>query len=229
MKTNGLPIPIIGNAKFIVVLDTFFDLDKIQMLLDMESCLECCLMLVVKCTGKNIQNCSPFSFLSRMFVYVSFNFFWNIGSNSPVRLMTACNTWWKGKLCPADVNITFDVECLKRKDWKWEAIQCQKRKAILLTTFVTIVNYSAFKFLTLGVSDEGYCRDALCALTLLYTFLLLSLGWYLCWWTSGPVQVKTWLIKCRYQIKHAWSISKITFISYAQSQNIWKPKENQRA
>ena len=91
MKTNGLPIPIIGNAKFIVVLDTFWDLDLLTRWLA----------------------------LSRIFVYVSFNFFWNIVSYSPVRLMTACNTWWKGNLCPAGVNITFDVE-RERKDCSFE-------------------------------------------------------------------------------------------------------------
>jgi len=37
--------------------------------------------------------------------------------------------------------------------------------------------------LPFSVSDEGYSRKALCALNLISTFLLLSLGRYLCWWT----------------------------------------------
>jgi len=50
--------------------------------------------------------------------------------------------------------------------------------------------------------DEGYYRNASCALNI-STFLLLSLGWYLCWWTISPegiirpvvsVSALTWFI-----------------------------------
>ena len=34
-----------------------------------------------------------------------------------------------------------------------------------------------------SVSDEGYSRNASCALNLISTFLLLSLSRYLWWWT----------------------------------------------
>jgi len=37
-----------------------------------------------------------------------------------------------------------------------------------------------------SVSDEGYSRNASCALNLISTFVLLSLGRYLCWWTISP-------------------------------------------
>ena len=36
---------------------------------------------------------------------------------------------------------------------------------------------------TLCVLDEGYSRNASCVLNLISTFLLLSQGRYICWWT----------------------------------------------
>jgi hypothetical protein len=41
-------------------------------------------------------------------------------------------------------------------------------------------------YTTLSVPDEGYSRYASCALHLISTFLLLSLGQYLCSWTISP-------------------------------------------
>jgi hypothetical protein len=38
----------------------------------------------------------------------------------------------------------------------------------------------------LSVPDADYSRNVSCALNLISTFLLLSLGWYLCWWTISP-------------------------------------------
>jgi hypothetical protein len=40
--------------------------------------------------------------------------------------------------------------------------------------------------LTLSVLDEGYFKNASCALNLISTFLLLSQDRYLCWWTISP-------------------------------------------
>ena len=45
--------------------------------------------------------------------------------------------------------------------------------------------YLAFQFcLALSVHDAGYSR---CTLNLIYTFVLLSLGWCLCWWTESII------------------------------------------
>jgi hypothetical protein len=41
----------------------------------------------------------------------------------------------------------------------------------------------------LRVTDEGYSRNASCALNLISMLLLLSLGRYLCWWTISPVGI----------------------------------------
>jgi len=38
----------------------------------------------------------------------------------------------------------------------------------------------------LSVPDEGYSRNVSCAINLISTFLLLSLGRYLCRWTISP-------------------------------------------
>jgi len=48
-------------------------------------------------------------------------------------------------------------------------------------TFILISNLSI-----LSIPDEDYSRNASCALNLISTFLLLSLGRYLCWWTICP-------------------------------------------
>jgi hypothetical protein len=53
----------------------------------------------------------------------------------------------------------------------------------------TIISTSFFIFVTCfnwSVSNEGYSRNASCALNLISTFSLLSLGWRLCWWTISP-------------------------------------------
>ena len=39
---------------------------------------------------------------------------------------------------------------------------------------------------TLSVLDEGYSKNVSCALNLISTILLLSLGRYFCWWTISP-------------------------------------------
>jgi len=50
-----------------------------------------------------------------------------------------------------------------------------------------LLNYLAFQSFDFERrSDEGYSRNASCALNLISTFLLLSLGRYLCWWTISP-------------------------------------------
>ena len=38
----------------------------------------------------------------------------------------------------------------------------------------------------LSIPGEGYSRHASCTLNLISTFLLLSRGRYLCWWTISP-------------------------------------------
>jgi len=38
----------------------------------------------------------------------------------------------------------------------------------------------------LSVRDEGYSRNASCAVNLISTFLFLSLCRYHCWWTISP-------------------------------------------
>jgi len=50
-----------------------------------------------------------------------------------------------------------------------------------------LLSYFAFKYFGIGrIPSEGNFRNASCALSLISTFSLLSLGRYLCWWTISP-------------------------------------------
>jgi len=60
---------------------------------------------------------------------------------------------------------------------------------ILSITFAFVSNLGRDSFIRvylLNVPDVGYSRNESCALNLISTFLLLSLGRYLCWWTISP-------------------------------------------
>jgi hypothetical protein len=60
-------------------------------------------------------------------------------------------------------------------------LQFEALKYTIPHNYIFTILYLYLKYLTLSESDEGYSRNATCAIHFISTFLLLSLGWYLCW------------------------------------------------
>ena len=60
-------------------------------------------------------------------------------------------------------------------------LQFEALKYTIPQHYIFTILYLFLKYLTLSESDEGHSRNATCALNCISTFLLLSLGWYLCW------------------------------------------------
>jgi len=59
---------------------------------------------------------------------------------------------------------------------QFEALKYTKPQNYIFTILCLFL-----KYLTLSVSDEGNSRNATYTINVISTFLLLSLGWYLCW------------------------------------------------
>jgi hypothetical protein len=61
-------------------------------------------------------------------------------------------------------------------------LQFEALKYTIPHNYIFTILYLFLKYLTLSESDEGYSRNATCAIHFISTFLLLSLGWFL--WCS---------------------------------------------